>query len=302
MNPDLSTASNKVTKERLVLVAVGTTFLSLIPTAYAAIVSNSTTLFADLLRCLGEFFAIIVAWLVLRKMSRNEVSRFNYGYGKLEQLAGVAVAAALFLTFLVSFISGLRGLISPIPVENAEFGFVFALLSVLGNAVMWISNHLSNRRDNSPITESQARLFRAKTCATLVVVLALGATLLLPGVYLTIFVDPLGSVALSLFMLWQGYTMASASVPDLIDYAIEEKLQRSLDSILSDQRHLFSHIERIRSRRTTKKIYIELFLAFDPSLPFGRVHESVMVIKHAVSQGFPGADIVVIPSLPAASN
>ena len=302
MNPDLATASSKVTKEQLVLVAVGTTFLSLIPTAYAAIVSNSTTLFADLLRCLGEFFAITVAWLVLRKMSRNEVSRFNYGYGKLEQLAGVAVAAALFLTFLVSFISGLRGFISPTRVESAEFGFFFALLSVLGNAVMWVSNYLANRREYSPITESQARLFRAKTCATLVVALALGATLLFSDIYLSLFFDPIGSIALSLFMLWQGYTLASASVPDLIDYAIEEKLQNSLDSILSDHRHLFSHIERIRSRRTTKKIYIELFLAFNPALPFGTVHESVMVIKHAVSEGFPGADIVVIPSLPAASD
>lgn len=302
MNPSLATATTKVTKERLVLAAVMTTSLSLIPTAYAAIVSNSTTLFADLLRCLGEFFAILVAWLVLRKMSRNEVSRFNYGYGKLEQLAGVAVAAALFLTFLVSFLCGIRGFITPVRVENAEFGFFFAILSVLGNAVMWVSNSFTNRREQSPITESQGRLFRAKTCATLVVALALGATFIFPDVYLVLFIDPLGSIALSLFMLWQGYTLASASVPDLIDYAIEEKLQRSLDSILSEHRHLFSHIERIRSRRTTKKIYIELFLAFDPTLPFGTVHDSVMVVKHAVSQGFPGADIVVIPTLPTASN
>lgn len=283
------------------VVAVCTTLLSLIPTAYAALISNSTTLFADLLRCLGEFFSILVSWIILLKMSRNDTARFNYGYGKLEQLAGIAVAAALFLTFLVSLTSGIRGVILPAKLENAEFGFVFALLSVLGNVLLWISNYITDIRTPSPIAESQWKLFRAKACATMVVVISLGTALTFADSRASVYVDPIGSIALSLFMLWQSYKLVSASVPDLIDYAIEETLQATLDKILSDHRQDYSSVEKVRSRRTARKIYIELFLAFPPEVPFGEVHRRVMLLKHSVESRFPGADITVIPSLPSAS-
>ena len=294
---NLPSLEHRLKKENLVLVAVFTTFLSLLPTAYAALISNSTTLFADLLRCLGEFFAIVASWVVLLKMSRNETARFNYGYGKLEQLAGIAVAAALFLTFLVSLTSGIRGLIVPTRLENAEFGFIFALLSVGGNAFLWTSNYIADARSPSPIAESQWRLFRAKTCATMVVVTSLGIALAFADSEASVYVDPLGSIALSLFMLWQSYTLVSASVPDLIDYAIEESLQKTLDTILADHRDDYSHVEKVRSRRTARRVYLELFLSFPADLPFGEVHRRVMLLKHSIEERFPGADTTVIPSL-----
>jgi len=289
----------RLKKENLVLIAVLTTFISLVPTSYAALISNSNTLFADLLRCLGEFFAIVASWVVLIKMSRNETSRFNYGYGKLEQLAGIAVAAALFLTFLVSLTSGIRGLLVPTKLENAEFGFVFATLSVAGNAFLWVSNYIADARAPSPIAESQWRLFRAKTCATMVVVTSLGVALAFADSNASVYVDPLGSIALSLFMLWQSYTLVSASVPDLIDYAIEESLQKTLDTILSEHRADYSKVERVRSRRTARRVYLEIFLSFPAELPFGEVHRRVMLLRHSIAERFPGADITVIPSLPA---
>jgi cation diffusion facilitator family transporter len=295
---NLPSLEQRLKKENLVFVAVCTTFLSLLPTAYAALISNSTTLFADLLRCLGEFFAIVASWIVLLKMSRNETSRFNYGYGKLEQLAGIAVAAALFLTFLVSLTSGIRGLIVPTRLENAEFGFIFGLLSVGGNAFLWMSNYIADARSPSPIAESQWRLFRAKTCATLVVVTSLGVALAFADSQASVYVDPLGSIALSLFMLWQSYKLVSASVPDLIDYAIEESLQKTLDTILADHRGDYSYVEKVRSRRTARSVYLELFLSFPADLPFGEVHRRVMLLKHSVEERFPGADITIIPSLP----
>ena len=299
---NLPALEHRLKKENLVLVALLTTLLSLLPTAYAALISNSTTLFADLLRCLGEFFAIVASWVVLKKMSRNDTSRFNYGYGKLEQLGGVAVAAALFLTFLVSLTSGIRGLIVPTRLENAGFGFVFAVLSVFGNAFLWISNYIADARSPSPIAESQWRLFRAKTCATLVVVTSLGVAIAFADSQTSVYVDPLGSIALSLFMLWQSYKLVSASVPDLIDYAIEESLQKTLDNILSDHREDYTQVERIRSRRTARRVYLEIFLSFPADVPFGEVHRRVMLLKHSVEGRFPGADTTVIPSLPPPST
>lgn len=297
MNITLNTIERHLKRERLLAIAVCSTLLSLIPTAYVAFISNSTTLLADLLRCLGEFLAIVASWLVLRKMSRADPERFNYGYGKLEQLAGIGVAAALFITFLVALFCGVRGLIFPERLENGEMGFIFGVASVLGNVTLWISNFITNRRSPSPITESQWRLFRAKTMASLVVVLSLGTALLFSDYAFAAFVDPIGSIALSMFMLWQSYTLVSASVPDLIDYAIEESLQGTLKRVIADHRGEYVELMRVRSRRTPRTIYIEVLIAFDGALTFATVHASAAKIRAALEDNFPNADVNVIPSL-----
>lgn len=285
-------------RERLITLAVITTFLSLIPTTYVALISNSMTLYADLLRCVGEFVAIVVSLVVLKKASLNEGRLFNYGYGKMEQLAGVAVAGALFLSFLLSFVSGIHGLLVPSRVVNGEAGLALAILSVGGNAFMWFSNEVTHNRAPSPIANSQRRLFRAKTLASVVVALSICGSIYLPSGDLALMVDPLGAIAISLFMLRQSYTLTAASVPDLIDYALEAGLLRSLDSILADHASQYLKVERVRSRRAGRHCHIEVVIAFPPDIRLAELHTSMSQIRAAVEAGVPGAEVVIIPTTP----
>lgn len=299
MNPSVSELSitEALTKERLVSVAVITTFLSLVPTAYAALVSNSTTLLADLLRCLAEFAAIFLSWIILRKVAKGETSRFNYGFGKLEQLACVAVAASLFGTFLLAFVLGIRRIIAPETVVNAEFGLLLAVLSVLGNGSLWILNYISFSKTSSPVADSQWRLFRAKTLATVLVVISLSGALFFPNYGWSAYLDGFGTVGLSLFMLWSAYSLISSSVPDLIDCALEETLEQRVREILKGFEDKYISLERMRSRRVIKRVHLELFISFQPGLSFGSVHETVMAVKGAILQHLPGADVLVVPSI-----
>lgn len=286
-----------LSKERLVSFAVLSTFLSLLPTAYAAFISNSTTLLADLLRCSAEFAAILLSWFILRKVAKGETSRFNYGFGKLEQLACVAVAASLFGTFLLAFVLGIRRIIAPETVVNAEFGLALALLSVLGNGLLWGLNYISFSKTSSPVADAQWRLFRAKTLATVVVGCSLGGALFFPTHFWSTYIDGVGSIGLSLFMLWSAYSLISSSVPDLIDCALEETLEQRVREILTGFEAQYISLERMRSRRVIKRIYLELFISFHPATPFGSVHDTVMAVKAAILQHLPGADVLVIPSV-----
>ena len=285
-----------VTKERLVLLAVVTTFLSLIPTAYAALISNSTTLTADLLRCSAEFFAILLSWIILKKVSSSDDQHYNYGFGKLEHLACIAVGAALFVTFLVSFFAGMQRLIAPEHLKNTDFGLLFAMLSVIGNVTMWVSNYLTNRKSPSLVTDSQCRLFRAKTFATIIVVVSIGASTLFPLYSWSIYLDGLGSLGLSFFMLWSAYALVSASVPDLIDCALEEAMQLSIAELLKQNySERFVALKRIRSRRAGKRIFVELSISFDPDLALREFCATSLAITKTLKEHLPTAEIVLVP-------
>jgi ferrous-iron efflux pump FieF len=292
---DADSTNETIRRERLVLVAVVSTFLSLVPTVYAAAISNSMTLMADLLRCTTEFMAIVVSWIILRKVARSDVRHFNYGFGKLEQLSCIAVGGALFVTFLLCFVSGIRRLVLPEPVMNADFGFGLAVLSVFGNAFLWVTNYLSFSRQPSPVSDAQWRLFRAKTLATLVVSLSLGAGLFFGAVGWSIYFDGVGSILLSLFMLWSAYALVSSSVPDLIDCALEESLQIPIREVLQRYREHYISIYRVRSRRTGKRIFVELFISFAPLQTFGKVNDISRQIASDVESTLKGADVIVVP-------
>ena len=283
-------------RSRMLLFSVVCTFLSLAPTAYAALVSNSTVLLADLLRCLAEFVAILLSWLVLVKMLREDRSTFNYDFGKLEQLSNLAVAAALFFTFLISVTSSVQRFVNPVPVTGSWFGLVFAILSVLGNGFWWIRNWQYNRESPSPVIAAQANLIRAKTMATLVVTLALGIPVLFGEFSWTIYLDPIGTLILALFVLYSAYAMISASVPDLIDRAIEEELQFIVLKILIAHEGSYQGLEAIRSRRSGGKIYIDLFLQFTDMTNVLQIRNLAALISSELKKSLPNSETTIVPT------
>jgi cation diffusion facilitator family transporter len=295
-NEDITTEEVR-SRERIVFWSVVATALSLIPTAYAAFISNSTTLLADLLRCVAEFVAILLSWFVLRQLSRHDPAAYNYGLGKLEQLASLAVATALFVSFLLAFGSGLARFWSPQALESTTFGFIFAILGTIGNAFLWLKDYRYYLASPSPVMESQWKLFRAKTCATTVVTLSLGLSMIFSESSVSNYFDPLGSLILSLFLLYSSYSMVSTSMPDLIDRSVDEKVQIIIHTTLTGHLDRYVALERIRTRRSGAQMFIDIFLSFDGQAPFHRVHECVMSIKSELRDRLGKAEVIVIPSL-----
>jgi ferrous-iron efflux pump FieF len=296
-----SSSTESVTKEKLFLVGIGvvTTFLSLIPTLYATMISNSVTLLSDSLRCGVEFLAIFLSWIVLFQISREDISRYNYGFGKLERFAGLAVGLALLVTFFITLSCSLHRLFYPAELHNTFFGFVFGVLSVLGNLFLWTKNHSFYRRHPSPVLDSQWRLFRAKTFATLVVAVSLGGEILLKGSILSVYLDPIGSFILSVFLLNSSLTLLSNSMADLLDRAVEERVQSIILKSLENTKEQHSGIRGVRSRRSGDNTYIDIFIKFSPDLLFSDVHERVMNIKCSLERVLPNSEVVVVPLLDA---
>lgn len=284
-------------KQRALLVAVVSTFLSLIPTAYATLLSNSVILLTDLLRCLVEFCAILLSWLILRHVSRSDSSRFNYGYGKLEQISSIAVAVAMLGTFLAVMISALLRILSPQPVENAGFGFVLGILSILGNVTLWRVNYSLAKQSASAVMESQWRLFRAKSCASIIVVASLLPSMFGPLGEEYWWTDPLGSLILAGFLLYSAMGMFSSSMRELLDSSLEEGLQLVILKTLVQFESEYRGFRSMRSRRSGNKVFIELFLEFEPSLSIEAFSAAAARMTDELHKSISGSEVTIVPSV-----
>ena len=288
-------ASTRPKRLRTITISLVSTGLSLIPTVYVAIISNSLTLYADLLRCAVEFMAILISYIILLKTRPENLAYYNYGFGKLEHLSSLSVGGAMLVAFLITAFSAIQRIFNPQFVENAELGFYLAAVSVAGNIFIWSQNLAMARINPNPMTLAQVRLFMSKTVACLVVVISLACGILFKDSYLGLHADTIGSLAVAGFLLYSGYNMIFFSLKEMLDSSLEEGAQLLILKALVKFDSDYKNIERIRTRYGGDKNYIELSLHFDGNLSLNRINTVIEAIRKEITHAIPTAEVIVIP-------
>jgi cation diffusion facilitator family transporter len=279
----------------LISISVVVTAITLAITGYAAYISNSATLLADFLKCLVEFVAIFLAFLIILRTETLDASRYNYGFGKIEQLSSSVVAIAMFCSGLLCIAVAVERFLDPKPIEGAYFGFVFAVLSVLGNGFMWYRFKVLHNEKPSPINYSQARLFYSKMAASGVVVVSLFSSLSAQNFPILLYGDAVGSLFLALFLMFSAYSLASSAISDLIDRSIDEGLQLSVMKVLVKYEDSYKGFQQIKSRQVGTKRFIHIFLNFGDAQLFSEIKQTINAIKTETEAVVPNCEVLVIP-------
>ncbi|WKZ57261.1 MAG: cation diffusion facilitator family transporter [Bdellovibrionota bacterium] len=292
MTPHPHTSQNREQALRLSVLA---TLFGLLPTTYAVVISNSVVLISDLLRCVVEFGAIFLSWLIIRRVERGDSTFYDYGFGKLEQAASLLVATALILSFVVTATLAVHRLMHPEQLEQGGFGLVLAVLSIGANGGLWLHNARLASQHASPILDSQWRLFRAKTFAALVVALSLLIGMTSTSEALAMYADPAGSALMAAFFLVSAIRLIFSSMEELLDRSIGEGMRLLILRTLVNHEGSYEGVESIRTRRSGGKIFIDLRLGFSARSDFGAVAQSIEKIRQELQSQIPGSEIQILP-------
>jgi ferrous-iron efflux pump FieF len=287
--------SSYKSRERTLTISLVLTFLSLFPTLYVALISNSLTLFADLLRCLVEFLAILVAFIIARKTRPENLQHYNYGFGKLEHLSSLIVAAALLIAFAITSIAAFHRLFAPQEVQNGQMGLYLGILSVFGNLYIWRQNSRLAGKTTSPISRSQARLFLSKTIACVVVVISLSAGMFFSHNIIGLHADAIGGLTVAAFLFYSSYQIIFHSLARLVDASLEEGAQLLILKSLVKYEASYKNVSSVRTRHGGDKNYIELWLEFDESLILRDIHDISEKICKEIESQIPATEVVIIP-------
>lgn len=198
--------SDKTAKssERTLLVALLLSAPGPLVTGIAAITSGSATQIADFLRRTSELVATFMSWWVFRKIQRSPVSKSQQQ--KLEHRANLTVARAMVCSGIAMLVVGVYRLYVYQPTGNVTMGLVIAVLGLITNSGFMFKYIALNKAQPNPVIAGQLKLYRAKACVDFVVVVALAAVAIAPTHPATRYVDALGSIAVSFYLLWTGIT------------------------------------------------------------------------------------------------
>ena len=202
----------------IALVALGlTTALQVV----IYIASGSVALLADTVHNLGDALnsiPLLFAFYVARRAANK---RYTYGYGRLEDIAGVFIVISIGFSAAYIIYESVQRLLNPLPLENLEWIALASLVGFVGNELVALMQIRVGRRIGSDamIADGQHALIDGLTSlAVLIAVFGtlIGLPILDPIVGVVIGVAIIGITWNAIKAIW--YRMMDAVDPHLTEH------------------------------------------------------------------------------------
>ncbi len=264
-------------------------------TLAALLAARSSVILADFFKTALEFFAVLLAWIVIRRIQRGADHRFQYGVGKLENLSSLLVGAVMIGSILIILVNAFNNIRHPSHITGV--GVWISLSSqvvymVVNGALCWKARQ-SLQAEASPIMASQMRLFASKAFANLFILASLGLSLALHAHGWAQFIDPVSSLVIALFILLAATGIFSSSFYDLLDRTLDEELQIIILRELARHFDAYEALHGVRSRRSGSHVFIEIFLEFHADKAMSEVQPVIDQLRHSIETEIPHSRVTV---------
>jgi len=163
---------------------------------------RSSTQLADFVRRSAELCAILVSYFIYRILHKEGTEPEINRKIKLEQTANLFVGTSMCLSGIAMFFIAILS-------DNSEKGnvipgLVIAFLGLVTNSLFWLRYTKLYKQNGDAILKAQSHLYRAKSFVDAAVFIALMVVFLAPLSPAAYWVDIIGAVIVSIYLLTNG--------------------------------------------------------------------------------------------------
>jgi cation diffusion facilitator family transporter len=268
----MEASSSGIRAVKVSLLGLGVT--SLLQLA-VVLVSGSVALLADTIHNFSDALTAIPLWIAFVVGRRQATRRYTYGFGRIEDLAGLFIVAMIALSAVVAGVESVRRFVDPQPLQHLGWVLAAGLIGFAGNELVAVYRIRVGRQIGSAALVADGVHARTDGFTSLAVVLGvIGVWLGFP------LADPVVGMAISVaifVLLWGtardiGRRLLDGVDPDLVDRA--ETTVSALPGI--------TRVEDVRMRWTGHRLSIEATVETDPTMTVGSFHALEHEADHAM--------------------
>lgn len=152
---------------KISLVLLGTTAAAQL---IVVAVSGSVALFADTVHNFSDALTAVPLWIAFAMSRRPATRRYTYGFGRVEDLAGLFVVTAIAVSALVAAVQAVRRLVDPVPLNHLSWVVAAGIIGFIGNEVVAVYRIRVGRRIGSAAMRADGMHARADGLTSLAVV------------------------------------------------------------------------------------------------------------------------------------
>jgi divalent metal cation (Fe/Co/Zn/Cd) transporter len=261
-----------------------------------ALLGGSLTLMAESVRAILMNAIEAFAFLVMRRIHRGALIGFEYGAGKLEQAANLAIAAGMLggagwiALGALAMATGERPAGTPLGLALAA---IVGAINTYINVVAWDAVRRAAHGETSLIMDGQLTARTVKLVSSLFVQLCLTVAALSTDDVIVAWADAIGALFVVGFIVVTAVGLLRVGFADLVDRAVEEEVQQAINRALAHHFADYERFDRVRSRRSGRRVFIELALGFDSGLTMAEVDRRIAALTTTLRGEIADADIAI---------
>ena len=254
--------------------------------------SGSVALLADTVHNFSDALTAVPLGFAFWLGRRQPTSRYTYGYGRAEDLAGIFIVAMIAASAVFAGWQSVQRLLHPQPVAYVGWVIAASIVGFAGNELVAVYRIRVGRRIGSAALVADGLHARTDGLTSLAVLIgAIGVAVGFP------LADPLVGLLITVAILFVLRSAARDIYRRLMD-AVDPALVGDIARLLDDTAGVDS-VDSIRVRWTGHALRAEISIACQASLPLTDAHDVAMAAHHRLLHDIPRlteATIHVSPS------
>jgi cation diffusion facilitator family transporter len=254
--------------------------------------SGSVALFADTVHNFSDALTAVPLWIAFSMSRRGATRRYTYGFGRVEDLAGLFVLAMIAISAVVAAVQGIRRLIDPVPLTHLGWVAAAGVVGFLGNELVALYRIRVGNRIGSAALRADGMHARADGLTSLAVVAgAVGAALGFPAA------DPIVGLVIAVAI---GVVLVFAA-RDVFGRLLDRVDPRLVDEAVTvlAARPGVRAVRRVRMRWVGHQLEADAELDIDPSLSLADAHTIAHSAEHELAHSIPKLSSVIVHAYPA---
>ena len=257
--------------------AVKWSFLGLFVTALLQVVvvalSGSVALLSDTIHNFGDALTAVPLWVAFALSCLGASRRFPFGYGRVEDLAGVIVVLIILFSAVVAGYQAIDRLIQPQPVGLLWAVAVAGAVGFVGNEAVAIFRIRVGRQIGSAALVADG--YHARTDGWTSLAVVVGAA----GVWLGYpLADPIVGLLIAaaiLVIVWQSGKAVFTRLLDGVEPGAIEEIRHAASNVPGVE-----DVSEVRARWLGHRLHAEVNVAMDPDLSVSEGHAIAREVNH----------------------
>jgi cation diffusion facilitator family transporter len=279
--------------------AIKWSFLILAATAVLQLVvvyvSHSVALLADTIHNIADAGTAIPLWVAFVFARRNPTQTFTYGYGRVEDFAGLAIVLIILLSALVAGYEAINRLFHPRPVMHLGWLAAAGVIGFVGNEVVAVFRIRVGRQINSAALTADG--YHARTDGLTSLAVVLGALGVWMGYALA---DPIVGLIITAAILGIVWQSARSVVTRMLD-GVEPPITDELRRVAEHAKAVFT-VDSVRARWMGHRLYAEMTLAVGPTLSLTEARRVADDVREHARAQMPALESLHVELVPASGG
>jgi cation diffusion facilitator family transporter len=257
----------------------------------AGVLAHSGAMISDAVHSASDVFSSIIVIIGIHISSKESDKEHPYGHERLECVAAIILATILFITGGSIGIGAIRTIVGG-HYANLEVPGMLALIAavisiVTKEAMFWYTKRNAVRIDSSALM-ADAWHHRSDALSSVGALIGIGgARLGFP------ILDSVASLAICFFIGKAAYDIYRDAVDKMIDHACDDEFENAIrESVATEDGVL--RIDELRTREFGNKIYVDIEIAADGSMPLKDAHAIAEQVHDHMEERFPKVKHVMV--------